>query len=187
MRNLALLLLFVVSPWVTTAAETTTEARRPPAAKSSPESKTQRGQRATVSLLAVGRVSSKEAPGGMRFLFLVKRAEGVTGQFTLKETRDFLVDGASYQEKTQAELGKKFEPTTTFDTAENFFAKQPNMRRLGPDDITGAFILTVAIGGGTLEPGAKVSLTLHVGFEKEVEPFTFRATVPPAGPNPKKN
>ncbi len=187
MRNLALLLLLIAAPLVAASAEPTTEAKRPPAAKSSPESKTQRGTRATASLLAVGRISGKEAPAGMRFLVLVKPAAGVTGQFALKETRDFLIDGESYQEKSQAELGKKLEPSTMFDTAENFFAKQPNMRRLGPEDITGAYILTVAIGGGTLEPGAKVALTLHVGFEKEVEPFTFRATVPPVGSHPKKN
>jgi hypothetical protein len=154
------------------------------AAVSSPGSKIQEGQRVTGTLLATARVAGKAVPDGMRFLVLVARKSEVTGEFTLKETRDFLVAGESYQEKTQAELGKKFEPGTMFDTAESFFTKQPGMRNLAPPDIKDAYILSISIGGAKLSTGAKGEITLHVGFDKQVEPLTFRFAVPPDRPPP---
>src|SRR5688572_4864639 len=94
-------------------------------AADSASSRTQSGRLSIVSLLATQRISGKGAPDGIRFLFLVARKPEVTGQFTLKETRDFLLAGKSYQEKTQADLGTKIEPGTVFDSAEGFFTKQP--------------------------------------------------------------
>jgi hypothetical protein len=44
-------------------------------------------------------------------MFLVKRGAGVEGPIALEETRDFTVAGSSYQDKTQAELGRRFELT----------------------------------------------------------------------------
>ncbi len=156
-------------------------------AADSSNSKTQTGRLSTASLLATQRISGKGAPDGIRFLFLVVRKPEVTGQFTLKETRDFLIAGESYQEKTQAELGKKIEPSTVFDSAEGFFAKQPGARHLAPADIKGAYVLTIAIGGAKIANDARGEITLQVGFEKEVEPFTFRFAPPPDRPNPSKS
>jgi hypothetical protein len=141
--------------------------------------KVQQGQFATARLLATARLSTNTAPDGMRFLFLITRTSNATGQFTLKETRDFLVDGLSYQEKSQSELGKRFEPTTVFETAGQFFHKQPGMRSLAPEDIRGSYILSLTIGGTKLSPGATTEVTIHVGYDKQVEPFTFRIAVPP--------
>jgi hypothetical protein len=148
-----------------------------------PEPGMQPGPLATVHLLATGRTGGS-SPDGMQFLFLVRRAPGVTGSFSLKETRDFTVAGVSYQEKTQAELGQRFVPLTNFQgSAESFFAKQPGLRGLGPEDLTDAYILTIAIGGARLAAGAEVEIKLEVGFGKAVEPFSFKAPVPPA-PSP---
>jgi hypothetical protein len=148
-------------------------------AAADPGSKIQDGQRATSTLLATARVSGPSVPDGMRFLFLVARKPETTGQFTLKETRDFLLAGESYQERTKADLGKQFEPSTAFDTAEGFFGKQPAMRGLAPDDIKGMYILTVSIGGTQLSAGATGEVTLNAGFDKQIEPFTFRFAIPP--------
>jgi hypothetical protein len=153
-----------------------------------PGKKVQEGRLATASILATARASGKGAqpPDGMRFLILVTRKPDVTGNFTIKETRDFLVAGESYQEKTQAELGKRFEPETIFDTAEGFFAKQPGIRNMAPDDIKGAYVLAITIGGAKLSPGDKLEITINVGFDKEVEAFTFRAAAPPGPGNRSK-
>jgi hypothetical protein len=155
-------------------------------AADSANSKTQTGRLSTATLLATQRISGKGAPDGIRFLFLVTRKPDVTGQFTLKETRDFLIAGESYQEKTQAELGKKIEPGTVFDSAKGFFAKQPGARHLAPPDIEGAYVLTIAIGGAKIAADAKGEIALHVGFDKEIEPFTFRFAAPPNRANPSK-
>src|ERR1700741_4542393 len=96
------------------------------AAETKADARTQSDKFSTVRLLKVGRLAAKEAPGGMGFLFLVTPADGGAGTgFTVKETRDFQVAGASYQEKTQAELGKRFEPGTQITSAEKFFTENP--------------------------------------------------------------
>jgi hypothetical protein len=152
-----------------------------PAHTAQPDSRIQTGALASVQLLATGRTGGR-SPDGMQFLFLIRRGVDVVGAFSLKETRDFNVAGTSYQERTQAELGQRFAPATVFDTAEGFFTKQPGMRGLAPEDITGAYILTVAIGGAKLEAGANVEIKLDVGFGKAIEPFSFNVAVPPAPP-----
>ena len=157
------------------------------AVAANPGSKVQEGQRATATLLATARVMGQAVPDGMRFLVLVARKPDTTGEFALKETRDFKVAGESYQEKTKTELGKQFEPGTTFDTAEGFFGKSPGMRHLAPDDIKGAYILAISIGGAKLAAGAKGEITLNVGFDKKIEPFTFQFAVPPDRTGPPKS
>jgi hypothetical protein len=137
----------------------------------------QTGRMSTVHLLATGR-GSPSAPDAMRFMFMVMRAPGTTGALTLKETRDFLIGGQSYQEKTQAELGRQIEPATAVDSADGFFSRQPGARGLAPDNISGAQIITIMIPGAPLAPGARGEVKLEVGFNKEVEPFTFSFNVP---------
>jgi hypothetical protein len=118
----------------------------------------------------------------MRFLFMVVRTPGTSGGLSIKETRDFLIDGKSYQERAQSELGRRIEPSTSMDSAEGFFAKQPGARGLAPESIAGAMIDSITIGGAPLTPGAAGEVTLNVGFNKELEPFTFAFRVP--GPSP---
>jgi hypothetical protein len=169
--GLALLLASVLPVSLTLAAE---------GARSS----MQTGKMSTVRLLATARLT-KPSPDGVRFLFLVTPTSGTPGNFALKETRDFLLDGKSYREMTKAETGKEWEPETEFYGAEGFFAKQPGMRRLAPEgDLTGANILVMAIGGAALPARAAGEITLRVGFEKEVEPFTFAFQVPPGSAPP---
>jgi hypothetical protein len=152
------------------------------AAEPRPNPKLQTGRISTVQLLATGRVSAQTAPDGMRFLFLVRPAQGMSGNLALKETRDFLIAGKSYQEKSQGELGHRVEPSTTVDSPETFFAKQPAARKMAPADISNAHILTIAIPGAPLTPGTDGEVTVTVGFNEQVEPFTFPFTVAPAAP-----
>jgi hypothetical protein len=157
------------------AAET-----KSPASESKPAS-AQTGRTVTARLLATGRVTGKEAPDGLRFMFLLTRAANVTGSPALKETRDFRLSGASYQEKTQAELGKKFEPVTVFEPAEKFFANQPRLQAaadLTAADVAGAYILTIEIAGVVLPADGKAEVAVQAGFGTEVEPFTFEVKVP---------
>lgn len=157
-----------------------------PAQAAQPDSPIQTGSLATVHLLATGRPSGGPAPDGMQFLFLVKRGAGVEGAISLKETRDFTVAGSSYQDKTQAELGQRFEPRTSLDNADAFFSKQPGLRGLAPADIGGGYILTIAINGAKLPAGSNVEVTVNVGFGKAVEPFKFNAMTPPSPAAPPK-
>ena len=141
----------------------------------------QTGRMSTVRLLATGRVPAKDSPDGMRFMFLITRVTGATGSPTLKETRDFLLNGSSYQEKTLAELRKKFEPVTEFEKAEKFFDKHPRLldaADLTPREIAGAYILTLAIGGAPLSAEDRAAVTVQFGWGREVEPFTFEVKVP---------
>ncbi len=149
------------------------------AADTAPAEKVQTGRMSTVHLLATGR-GSQSAPDAMRFLFMVTRTPGTSGAISIKETRDFLIGGESYQEKSQAQLGRRIEPSTSVDSAEGFFAKQPGARRLAPETITGAQIVSITIAGAPLTTGAAGEVKLNVGFNKEVEPFTFAFNVPGA-------
>jgi hypothetical protein len=158
-----------------------------PTQAAAPDNATQSGTLATVRLLATGRPVGGSAPDGMQFLFLVTRAPGVEGPFSLKETRDFTVAGSSYQEKTQAELGQQFQPRTIYEgNAESFFTKQPGLRGMAPDDIAGASILTLVISGTRVPAGAPVEVTMQLGFGKAIEPFKFNVTAPPARPDAPK-
>ena len=70
-------------------------------AKSEPGLKKQEGQRATATLLATARIMDKAVPDGALFLVLVSRKADTTGQFSLKETRDFKVAGESLPGENQ--------------------------------------------------------------------------------------
>jgi hypothetical protein len=158
-----------------------------PGQAAQPDAPVQTGTLATVHLLATGRTSGGPAPDGMQFLFLVKRGAGVEGPIALKETGDFIVAGSSYQDKTQAELGRRFEPRTSIDSADTFFSRQPGLRGLAPADISGGYILTIAIPGAQLPARSNVEVTVHVGFGKAAtEPFRFNAMAPPSPSGPPK-
>jgi hypothetical protein len=158
-----------------------------PTGAAEPYSSTQSGSLATVRLLGTARSAGGAAPDGMQFLFLVTRAPGVEGPFSLKETRDFTVAGSSYQEKTQAELGQQAQPRTIYEgNAEAFFIRQPGLRGMAPDDIAGGSILTLVISGTRIPAGALIEVTMQVGFGKAIEPFKFSVPAPPARPDAPK-
>lgn len=148
------------------------------AAEPTRSAKIQTGRMSTIHLLATGRVT-QGAPDGVRFLFMVTPNPGISGAPTIKETRDFLIAGNSYQERTQAEIGRRIEPETVLDSASGFFKQQPGARRLAPEKIDGAHILAISIRGAKLEAGERGEIGVSFGFNKEVEPFTFAFVVPP--------
>jgi hypothetical protein len=132
-----------------------------------------------VRLLKTGRLPAKETPAGMAFLFLVTPATEANSGFAIKETKDFQIAGASYQEKTQAELGKRVEPRTEVFGAEKFFTENPRLKPAAVDTPKGSLVISLMIRGGTLPPDAKAAdVTVHFGYEKQVEAFTFTVPVP---------
>src|SRR3954468_5910389 len=113
-----------------------------PAAEIADPAPAKTGRLSSVRLLQTVRTSVKDSPDGLAFHFLVIRTPAAKGQFNIKETRDFLFAGHSYQEKTQAELGQTFEPRTTIDDAQNFLALRPALRELVPGDLQGALVVS---------------------------------------------
>jgi hypothetical protein len=144
-----------------------------------PTPEVQQGKFSEVRLISVSRLQPKKAdaaPDGLTFHFVVARQPDA-GPLALKETRDFLVGGQSYQAKTKAELGQQFEPGTEVNDAGKFFAKNP---KLAPPDAKAGkvLVISVSIGGAKLTAGAAVEATLHVGAGKQIEAFTFGSAVP---------
>lgn len=136
------------------------------------------GNLAAVRFLPVSRIRASEgAPDGLTFYFVVARPAGV-GPLALKETRDFTLGAVSYQAKTKAELGKVFEPHTVVDDADRFFAQRTDFARFAPKNLSAAKVITIAIRGAKLEAKDNVEVTLNVGTGRQIEPFTFSATVP---------
>jgi hypothetical protein len=150
------------------------------AAETPPSVPTQNGRLSKVRLLGAVRTSVRDSPDGIAFHFLVARTLAATGRFTLRETRDFLLAGSSYQQKTKNELGEVFEPRTTIDDAAAFLALHPDLRASAPESVKNAVVLSVAIGGAKLPNDGTVEVTLHVGYDKTIESFKFKVAIPPA-------
>lgn len=147
-----------------------------------PTASVKQGKLSEVRLISVSRLDAKAmaaakgAPDGLTFHFVVMRKPDA-GPLALKETRDFLVVGESYQAKTKAELGKQFEPSTEVNDAGKFFAQHPAFAASAPKEGK-ALVISVTIGGAKLSFGTNVEVTLHVGAGKQVESFTLGAVVP---------
>jgi len=150
------------------------------AAAAEPTASLKTGKLSTVQLLPVSRLEPKSetaAPDGLTFHFVVTRKPDA-GPLALKETRDLLLGGESYQAKTKAELGRQFEPGTEVNTASTFFVRHRPLARFAPEDANTALVISVSIGGARLFAGTSVEVTLNVGAAKQVEPFTFNTVVP---------
>ena len=137
------------------------------------------GEMAFVQLLEVSRLEAKAggAPDGVTFTFLVARNAGVTGQFTIKETKDMGIAGQSYLRGTNEKLGENFGPTTTMHGGQ-YVTTRPKLAALAAVDVTDAQILTIELPGAPLEAGAEAAIHLNVGFNKAVEKLTFYTKVP---------
>ncbi len=156
------------------------------AAKSpSDESPTINGNMSTVCLLPLARhhyqTGPSPPPDGLTFFFVVMRKH-TAEILAYRETLDFLVNGRSYQRKTKAELGRQFQPRAVIEDADKFFARLPFLAELAPKDPTKAVVISVSIHGAPLKAGAAIEVEFRVGSGKFVEPFTFRAVVPPKAP-----
>lgn len=138
---------------------------------------------AKAKLLGVRRITPRKEAGGpvdgLSFAVLVAPT-GEASERALKEPKDFLVGGESYQARTESALGKKFAPRTEILDAEPFFAKNPG---LAPDDNStpkGSFVMTISVVGAALETGVEVRLPLLVGFLKKPAQVTLITKVPPS-------
>lgn len=138
----------------------------------------QAGRLASVRLVKTERLPPGSAPDGLAFHFLVSPTPEAFGLFSIRETRDILVGGQSYQEKNQAVLGRRFEPQTRIDDAAKFFSGHAAFRPLMPKLEKGALVLSISLGGAKLPDDGAVGITVEIGFDRQLEQFAFRTTVP---------
>ena len=146
------------------------------------------GAFSTVTLLDVLRPTSgfhlKTAAGAddsLVFFFLISRGPGANGPFTLRETRDFLVDGHSYSSATRTLLRREFEPNTIIEDVPDFAGKiRPDLAQAvssaRPD--ADCAVMYTLISGAALQPRSRGNITVEVGWGARVEPFTFPFGVP---------
>ncbi|MEO7414746.1 MAG: hypothetical protein ABIZ81_15465 [Opitutaceae bacterium] len=168
MRILSLLGCFLASSVLVLSAE--------------PEAPVVQGKLSAVRLMPVSRLqldasATSPTPDGVTFHFIMIRQPGI-GPLALKETRDVMVGGESYQAATKAKLGKQFEPETVVADAEKFFEQYPHLARFAPKERKGALAISVTIGGAELSAGKPFEVILHVGAGQQVEPFKFTGVVP---------
>ena len=146
------------------------------------------GAYSTVTLLDVSRPTYpfhlKTAAGAddsLVFFFLISRGPHANGLFTLRETRDFLIDGQSYSSATRGLLGREFEPNTIIEDVSDFARKiRPDLAQAVSSARPEAdrTVLYTLISGAALRPRSRGQITLEVGWGAQVEPFTFAFDVP---------
>lgn len=154
------------------------------AAELETEPRVRRGSMSTVELLDVSgpvpaqQVLPSQAPDGHTFYFLVTRLPDVEGLFTLKELRDFTVDGRSYFALTRERVGATFEPHTIVEDVFDFRKDvRPDLAPRVPLDGE-RIIMYTTIYGADIAYGSSASLVLEVGWGKRVEPFSFTVQLP---------
>jgi hypothetical protein len=153
-----------------------------------PERPRRVGAFSTVTLLDVSRPPSgfhlKTAAGAddsLVFFFLISRGPGASGLFTLREPRDFLIDGHSYSSATRALLRREFEPNTIIEDVSDFARKvRPDLAQAVSSARPEAdrTVLYTLISGAALQPSSRGQITIEVGWGARSEPFTFAFDVP---------
>jgi hypothetical protein len=138
----------------------------------------QTGRLTSTQLIKTERIQRSGAPDGLAFYFLVTPTGEAFGQFSIRETRDLLLGGQSYRQKTQAELGRRFEPETRIDDPAKFISAHPEFRTAMPRTEKGALVVSIAIPGAKLPDGAAVTVALEIGYDQQLEKFSFRVPVP---------
>jgi len=146
-----------------------------PARAATPSAVAQTGKLAQVRSLMTARLpADQQSTEGMGFLFLVTPTTAANSGFAIKETRDFQLEGASYQDRTQSEMGRRFEPNTQVMGAEKFFVDNPALKPAEVAEVPkGAVVISITMRGARIPPVATAAITLSVGYDKQVEEFTF--------------
>jgi hypothetical protein len=113
------------------------------------------------------------APDGLRVVFLIRKKPGVQGKFTLRELRDFTIDGRSYRDLTRETLGKEYEPSTLIDDVPGFIENHPDLSAEIPA-LSGeeALIMEATIGGARFPRAGRCEVTVEVGWTS-TERFSF--------------
>lgn len=119
------------------------------------------------------------APAAYVFYFLVERKPGFPGRPTLRELRDFRIGKESFQQRAQAQLGRRYEPTTVVQDVSDFATEvRPDLARVLPESGEDQFALFTVLPGAPIGSGDTGSVTLRVGWGDQVEPMLFEFEVP---------
>jgi len=119
------------------------------------------------------------APAAYVFYFLVERRPGFPGRPTLRELRDFRLGEESFQQRAQAQIGRRFEPTTVAEEVSDFVAEvRPDMAPRLPESDEDRFVLFTILPGAPIASGTRGSVTLQVGWGDQVEPLQFEFETP---------
>jgi hypothetical protein len=141
------------------------------------------GKLSRVELLEVARLSPDEARAfeppaqdGLRFVILITPLNGLTGSFTLAETRSFTLGEVEYP----LDEAPRSEPeTNVYDWPEFRRTIRPDLATpVGATRADSAVALTIAIGGGPLPATAAGRVRIEVGWNKQTEEFWLPFTVP---------
>lgn len=109
---------------------------------------------------------------GLRFVFLVSRLAKSEESLTLKEVRDFTVDGRSYRAIIGDESDRNVEPQSYILDPSDLLNLDGAVGGLLRKGRTAAGIV-VDIAGGKLPSRGRVQVTLSVGWNDRVEDFAF--------------
>jgi hypothetical protein len=156
------------------------------------------GKLSSTVLLGVTRLSSDDelnnphkSPDGLLFCFAVSPNPPAEHQFGIKQSKDFKVDGRSYQAITQKSQGRLFVPVLVAHDPKKYAAENTiyadAISKVSPE----SSIITMAIGGAHLKESEDVEIVFHIGFGRtpekiEAEDLVFRTKVPSL-PSPSKH
>ena len=117
----------------------------------------------------------EKAEDGVMFYFLLEKMEGKDGQLSLKELKDFSINGRSYQTLTEEKLGYAITPQTVLEDVSDFRKGiGPGLRsKIQKADDKRAIIMIVCIAGAELPRKGMITFDLFLGLEKKVEPFSY--------------
>jgi hypothetical protein len=127
------------------------------------------GVHSEVRLLSVQRIPAHalSAAGrgidGLRFVFLASQMAKSDGSLTLKELRDFTVDGLSYRARIGDESHRNVEPQSFILDPSELLKLDASVGEFLPTGRNAAAIV-VDIAGGRLPSRGRVRVTLSVGW-----------------------
>lgn len=146
-----------------------------------PSPQTQDGKLSSVRLIELASANPDRpwpelagAPDGLRVVVLIRKKPGVQGKLTLRELRDFTIDGRSYRDLTLATLNREYEPSTVIRNVRDFIEQHPELSSEIPE-LSGeeALVMETTIGGARFPRVGRCEVTLEVGWTS-TERFSFR-------------
>ncbi len=129
---------------------------------------------------ALAREQSADAEDALALCFAVVRKPGAAGELSIRELRDFSINGERYSDRSRARLGQRFEPGTIIYDASDFKMKiRPDLARVVPraPDADQAIMCTV-ISGARFQSGERGAVTIEVGWGTRTETFAFDFRLP---------
>ena len=145
------------------------------------ELKTQQGEYSQIQPILIEkcnyiiRDNLKETyPDGIVIYFLVYPQNTSSKQPTIKELRDFNLNGNSYKNITKSRSDVVIEPNSVFYDTSTFFNYEPSMKqKIKFSNSKKGIIMKTTICGDTLPKSGIITLQVDFGWDKQLENFTF--------------